>query len=390
MIMENRFLNKLDKIIVVNIKSRNIDRLLKNIYNLNISIYKLVRINYKEINITIKENDLDKIRNLSVLNEVSVIDYKGKMKAINKMKINRSFIFSIIIGVILLILLSNMIFTIEVSHTDNYLKELVLKELNKYGIKEYRFKKSFDELTDIKNKILEDNKKIIEWLEIEVSGTKYIVKIEERKINNKKEDNTYQDIISTRDAVIKNIVASNGVVVCDINDYVKKGDTLISGSIYLNDTLKGYTKAEGKVYGEVWYTISIEYPVLDVITSETGNKKTLYSINFFNKSITLGKKYKNSSKKREYIFKNNILPISITKDIFYETEKIDGIYSEGEVLLNARSYARSKIKEKIHSDEHIISEKLLKYRVNSNTIYMEVFYKVYANITGEKKIIIEE
>ena len=35
-----RFLNKLDKIIVVNIKSRNIDRLLKNIYNLNeISIY---------------------------------------------------------------------------------------------------------------------------------------------------------------------------------------------------------------------------------------------------------------------------------------------------------------------------------------------------------------
>lgn len=345
--MENRFLNKLDKIIVVNIKSRNIDRLLKNIYNLNISIYNLVRINYKEINITIKENDLDKIRNLSVLNEVSVIDYKGKMKAINKMKINRSFIFSIIIGVILLILLSNMIFTIEVSHTDNYLKELVLKELNKYGIKEYRFKKSFDELTDIKNKILEDNKKIIEWLEIEVSGTKYTVKIEERKINNKKKDNTYQDIISTRDAVIKNIVASNGVVVCDINDYVKKGDTLISGSIYLNDTLKGYTKAEGKVYGEVWYTISIEYPVLDVITSETGNKKTLYSINFFNKSITLGKKYKNSSKKGEYIFKNNILPISITKDIFYETEKIDGIYSEGEVLLNARSYARSKIKEKI-------------------------------------------
>ena len=67
--MENRFLNKLDKIIVVNIKSRNIDRLLKNIYNLNISIYNLVRINYKEINITIKENDLDKIRNLSVLNE---------------------------------------------------------------------------------------------------------------------------------------------------------------------------------------------------------------------------------------------------------------------------------------------------------------------------------
>ena len=59
-------------------------------------------------------------------------------------------------------------------------------------------------------------------------------------------------------------------------------------------------------------------------------------------------------------------------------------------MLNARSYARSKIKEKIHSDEHIISEKLLKYRVNSNTIYMEVFYKVYANITGEKKIIIEE
>jgi len=44
----------------------------------------------------------------------------------------------------------------------------------------------------------------------------------------------------------------------------------------------------------------------------------------------------------------------------------------------------------LKEDEYIISDKVLKYSVNSNTIYMDVFYKVYSNIAGAREIIIEE
>ena len=108
-----------------------------------------------------------------------------------------------------------------------------------------------------------------------------------------------------------------------------------------------------------------------------------------NKSIRLfeGKKYESSIVKKNYLLKNNILPISISKDKMYELKVISGIYTDGEALLNARKYSRRKIEETLKENEYIISDKVLNYRVNSNTIYMDVFYKVYSNITGIKEIV---
>ena len=144
----------------------------------------------------------------------------------------------------------------------------------------------------------------------------------------------------------------------------------------------------GEVYGEVWYKLNIEYPLINDIKEETGNKKDVFSINIFNNSIILFNKndYSSSTVTKNYILKNNILPFSISKDTIYELKPISGIYTEGEAILNAKEYARRKIKETLSKDEYIINDKVLKYRVNSNTIYMDIFYKIYANITDTKAI----
>ena len=47
------------------------------------------------------------------------------------------------------------------------------------------------------------------------------------------------------------------------------------------------------------------------------------------------------------------------------------------------------MKELLDEDEYIISYKVLKYSSNSNTIYMDIFYKIYANITSVRRIDIE-
>ena len=43
----------------------------------------------------------------------------------------------------------------------------------------------------------------------------------------------------------------------------------------------------------------------------------------------------------------------------------------------------------LDKDEYIISEKVLKYNLNRNTIYMSIFYKVYENIAEAREIIDE-
>lgn len=390
--MENVFLNKFNNIIVLSVKTKNVDRFLTNLYKLNIDIFKVDVVSYKEIIVEIYEKDLNKVKKLSILNKIEVIDYKGIKDKKNKFKFNKTLIFSLCFGLAVLIFLSNIIFSIDVNHTSSEIRTFIINELKENGIKTLQFKKSFKELEKIKNNILDNNKDKLEWLEINRIGTKYVIKLEERKINNYVEDYKYQDIISASDAVIKKIIATSGVKVKEVNEYVKKGETVISGSIYLNEELKENVKAMGEVYGEVWYKLSVEYPIINDFKEETGNKKIVYSINFFDNSFIIFSRnnYKNSYIKKDILLKNNIIPISFSKDTIYEQNVISGIYTEGEALLNARDYAREKINEMLDEDEYIISDKVLKYSVNSNTIYMDIFYKIYANITGTKEIIIEE
>jgi len=390
--MENKFIHKLENIVILHIKTKNIDRLLNNIYKSGIVIFKAEAINKKEVKIEIYEKDIEKVKKISILNEIKILGYKGKRKTKDILSTNKTLIVSIVIGLMFLIFLSNCIFDVEINHTSTKLKDYIYKELDKNGIRKFQFRKSFNRLEKIKNSILENNKDKLEWLEIERIGTKYVIKLEERKINSYSTDYKFQDIIATNDGVIKKIIATDGEKVKEVNEYVKKGDTIISGSIYLNEELKGLVKATGTVYAEIWYNLSIEYPIIEEIKEETGNIKNTYSINFLDKSIYLSGKnnYLYSDVKRKYLIKNNILPISISKDKIYELNLIKGIYTEGESILNARSYSRKKIEEMLDDDEYIISDKVLNYRVNSNTIYMNTFYKVYANITGTKEIKNEE
>lgn len=378
-------------IVILRIKTRNVDYFLSKLYKLNIDIYNVIVNSYNEIIIEINYEDLSKLKFLSLLNKVEIVDYKGNIKRKNNLLFNKTLIIFIVFGIILLYILSNIIFTIDIEHSNSKIKDLVMSELSSYGVKKYSFRKSFNELNEIKNKILNNNKDKIEWLEITRVGTKYIVKLEDRNIFNNNVDYNYQDIVSTHDAVIKKIIAKSGVKVKEVNEYVKKGDTIISGTIYLNDEIKDYVKSIGEVYGEVWYKLSIEYPIINDKDDLTGKSMNVYSINLFsNKYYLFNKnKYKNYKVKSIYLLKNNILPISISYDKIYELTNNSYIITIDEALSSAKNYAYNKVKETLSESEYIISDNLLNYQVNSNTIYMSVFYRVYKNITGVKEIVIE-
>lgn len=376
----------MNNIVILKVKTRNVNRFLSKLYKSNIDIYRVDVLNYKEVIVEINAFDINKIKKISLLNKIDVIDYKGSIKSRKILLFNKTLVLSLILGLFLLLFLTNVIFSIEVNHSSSKLREYIISELNKNGIHRLQLRKSYHELEKIKNKILEDNKDKIEWLEINRIGTKYIIKVEDRIINNLSTDYKYQDIIALKDGVIKRIYAESGVKVKEINEYVKKGETIISGNIYLNDELKSMVKATGSVYAEVWYKLSIEYPLINDLKEETGSSYNTYSINVFSNSFSSKNKYKNSNIVKKTIIKNNIIPISITKDTIYELKPISGIYTEGEAIMNAKEYGKKKIEDMLKENEYIISDKVLKLEVNSNTIYMDIFYKVMENITGVKEI----
>ena len=196
--MRNRNIEKLDSIIKIKVEGKNIDNYIRRLIKRKINIKKLIPISYKEVHLIITSKEYDKLIKYKTTYKISIIDTYGKLKIKNIIKKNIILITSFLIGLALIITLSQMVFSIDIIHEDKQIRSLVKKELENYNIKKYTFKKDYNTLEKIEDKILEDNKDKLEWIEIISSGTKYIVRIEERKINTTEELYQYQSIVSKK------------------------------------------------------------------------------------------------------------------------------------------------------------------------------------------------
>ena len=215
-------------------------------------------------------------------------------------------------------------------------------------------------------------KRKIEWLEIRKSGMRYIVDVEARIINDIKKEKDYCHVIATKDGLIKRINVYDGEGIVSFNDYVKKGDILISGDVKLNDNVVSHSCASGDVYAEVWYTVNVKVPLKYYENKFTGKKRNNYIINFngidykiFNDRL---KNYESSKKK---IF--DLLGIKIYLEKDEEIEKKALKYTEKEALEKGLLLAKEKILLKLKKDDLIIDEKILQKKLIDSTMDIDIF-----------------
>ena len=386
--MKDKILKIFSSSIKIKVTGRNINNFLKRLINNNINIEKVIPISHKEIDLIINYQDLDKVLKLKTIYNIKIIRYYGKLRIIKRIKKDIFILSSLLISLLLIYTLSNIIFKVEVIHSNKNIIKLVTKELEDNGIKKYKFVKNYQEIEKIKNKILEENKDTLEWLEIIREGTKYTIRVEERIINNKPKDNKIYNIVASKNAVIKNIYAESGEKIRSINTYVKKGDIIISSDITLPNNEKISKTASGKVQGEVWYNINIEYPYQYHEIKYTGNKKKVLVLNLLNKRISFFDfhKYKTFNHNIKYIFNNNITPISLIYEDEYETNIINEVYDYNTAREKAITKAKEKILEKYPNIKDITDIKIIKEEDKKNKISLNLFVTCLEDITEYQEI----
>ncbi len=386
--MKDKILKIFSSSIKIKVTGRNINNFLKRLINNNINIEKVIPISHKEIDLIINYQDLDKVLKLKTIYNIKIIRYYGKLRIIKRIKKDIFILSSLLISLLLIYTLSNIIFKVEVIHSNKNIIKLVTKELEDNGIKKYKFVKNYQEIEKIKNKILEENKDTLEWLEIIREGTKYTIRVEERIINNKPKDNKIYNIVASKNAVIKNIYAESGEKIRSINTYVKKGDIIISSDITLPNNEKISKTASGKVQGEVWYNINIEYPYQYHEIKYTGNKKKVLVLNLLNKRISFFDfhKYKTFNRNIKYIFNNNITPISLIYEDEYETNIINEVYDYNTAREKAITKAKEKILEKYPNIKDITDIKIIKEEDKKNKISLNLFVTCLEDITEYKEV----
>lgn len=323
-----------------------------------------------------------------------IVKYYGKKNIVNIYENNKYVLLSLIISFMLLFLLCNTIFDIKINSDDKDIINIINNSLSDNGIGVYKRKVSFDKLNSIKNKILEDNKDTLEWIEIREKGCIYYIDVTPRvKSNNNVDNSLPSDIVAEKDGVIKHIVVHRGSKVIDNGDYVKKGDILISGNIIKNENVIDKVHSEGVIYAETWKTVNISIPFkrIDYVYKKTINH---YYLDIFGHKFTISGKYDsdNTINKKSIVLDKPYLFFKL-----YKEEK--KIYDYNEVILNkeeayneALNRSIDIINKKLSSDEYIISKKVLKKEVKRSKINLEVFFEVYEKIgvTSEIQDIGEE
>ena len=369
----------------IRITGKNPNYFLKELIRRKINIYNIEKDN-KSIYIIINYDDYKDILEIKTTYKIKVINRYGLNKYLFNIKKYNYIIILFILGILLNIFLSNIILKVEVIHPNKNIRNLVLRDLNKLGIKKYNFKISYKEKETIKDKILGMEKDNIEWLEIEEQGTKYIVKVEERKKNKKEESCPARHIVSKKNAMITKIEAISGEVVKKKNDYISKGDVVISGLIHNKETIVTKRCSEGKIYGEVWYTVKV------IIPKEIKKEKLLNKYDYGLKLKLLKKEIILFNKQRTYketaynIIDNKVIPINISLSKFQEKKEYTEVITKDNASKKAISLATKKISKRLNNDERIISKKVLKKNEFNSKIEIEVFFKVEENITDYQSV----
>ena len=375
------------KIIWVKSKCNDYYKFIKKLQYLNLSIMDIKYIN-KIVYLKIEEKDLEKLEKYLVSYKFKKIKDLGIYNLIDKLKLNKIFLICLIFGIILFIICSNLVVKINIIHENKEIREIIADELNDYGIKVLSLKKSYKELDKIRQEILDKYPDKLDWMEFDVDGMIVNVRVEERIITDTTKKDKVCDLVATKSGIINDILVSEGDILVNINDYVREGDTLVSGIITYNEENKRYTCANGRVFAIVWYTANVSIPFEYSEYIETGEKKYNFVWeNAGNKKRILKDRFTsyNSSYK-------NLLSIFDFK--FYvetqkETKKIIKTYTEEEALEEGINKAIESIEVKLGEFDEIIDQKVLKKTVNDSTMDIEVFIIVKELISTQKEITIE-
>ena len=384
--MKNNVLYLFKSKLILKISGKNLVNFIKR---LNINSVNLLSIKYIEdyIIVVIYKNDYDLVLKLKTTYSIEIIGYKGLINYKKVLLKNHLLILFFVMSILLLYLISNIIFSIDIITNNTNIKNTLLDELNKHGIKKYAFKKDYNEIQKIKSHILNKYKDTIDWIEIENIGTKYIIRYEPRITNNNIIESKPRNIVAKKDAIITKINVLDGEIIKEVNTYVKKGEVIVSGTIYLNENIMSIKSSRGTIYGEVWYNVYIKYPLKYYENIETGKKHNMISINFLSKRIDLFSKYKTKNIKDNIIIKDNILPIYISYSNERETKLIDENNTKEEAIVKAQDVVIERFNKILKEGEYIKNYRIINKSMYPEYIELEMFLTIVEDITDYEEIV---
>ena len=361
--------------ITIEISALSIEKILNALWKNNIQTSNVTRRNLTTIRCSIMYSEYKQAVNVvkKLKGKIKVIGMNGVIVFILQIKRRLSLAVGFVVFFILLYLLSNNIWAIDIETQNNLTPFEVRKELTSIGITP-GIKKANINVYDIERK-MEDLDDQIMWIRVRIEGSTLRVVIKEKINPPLTEKELPNEVLAKMDGEIKRVFTVSGNSAVVPGDIVKKGDVLI----LQKEGREGFekeVKPSGTVIANTFYDKFMEVQISGEKLKRTGNKDSDIYINICNKKIYLKKAINDF----EYYDKIEERKGLLNKVVYFE-KKGEQLNLDKDTVINECALTLQKSLEKsLSKDAKIIDKKIDEDDLGNGKIIVKITFTVEQDI----------
>ncbi|KQO17652.1 sporulation protein YqfD [Paenibacillus sp. Leaf72] len=321
-----------------------------------------------------------------------VVKRQGMPFWLARLEKRKFFIAGIALFFIGIYLLSSLIWSVEVKGNVKLTEEEIVEAARQEGIFPLQWSFRLAD-TDIISKRLVNKLPKATWIGVEKRGTRIIIQVAETTEPDHRELENPRHLIASADAVITEIYTERGRAVVKKNTKVRKGQTLISGTLGGGAYMQSVV-AKGSVRGLVWYEFNIASPMSQQVKAYTGEKKEKWYVVIGGRALQVSGYGKNPYEQSETIveedkanFKSISLPFGRMKQTVMEVHTEELKLSADEARAGGILQAKANVMTKAGSDAVIRDEIVLHEKTENGKVYMKVLFEVEQSIVKEMPLV---
>ncbi|MGG7145043.1 sporulation protein YqfD [Clostridium nigeriense] len=367
--------------VVVEINILKPERFLNILWNENINVINVKRIDVATIQITIDYNYYeDVVQIVKRLNgKIKIVGSKGILFLVGKLKSK----FFLTIGggifVILLLYFSTFVWSIEITTKQNVSPYEIRQQLYSLGIKPGISKKNIN-YKDIEKKLENMNSDIL-WLRARVEGSTLKITIDEKVNPPEVKEEKYGNLVAKMDGEVRRVYAFSGRSTVHTGEYVHAGDVIIEG-INGKEEEPYEVVPDGVVMANTFYEKSMVAKVDGTELKRSGEKDSDIYLILFGKKIYIKKAIKDF-KDYDKIEESGKL---ITKINYYEKIEFPIKLTREEIIDNSVKALEESLYNNLTREATIVDRIITTKDDSAENILINVVFIVEQNIVNNEPI----
>ena len=314
--------------------------------------------------------------------EMLIKKYKGKVRIVNtsgiivllmKMKRKVSLVIGTLIFFIVIYILSNYMWAIDIQTQKNLSPFEIRQQLSSIGIKPGLNKSQID-VYEIEKKMEDLNNQIM-WIRIRVEGSTLKIVIKEKVNPPSTEKALFNQVVAKMDGEVKRVYTNSGNPAVVPGDIVRAGDDLIL-PIQGREGFEQEVKPNGTVIANTFYEKFMEVQISGEKLERTGKKDRDIYLNFFEKKIYF-KKAINAFDSYDRIEEKNGFFNKIT---YFEKKGKNVNLDKDSTVKEATEKLQESLRKTLSNDAKIIDRKITVEDIKNGKILVKVIFTVEQDI----------